>query len=141
MLIFSKSLFFLWAEAVATACYTQNCALIHPRYNKTPYELLRDRKPELKYLHVFGALCYLTNNFEDLGKLQPNADIGIFTSVVSITISIATLPPPDTARASSSTTIDRDDPSPSTSPNNDSTSPLINSTNVEEPNNEEEAER
>ncbi|GJY61319.1 retrovirus-related pol polyprotein from transposon TNT 1-94 [Tanacetum coccineum] len=78
MLIFSKSPLFLWAEAVATACYTQNRSLIHTRYNKTPYELLRDRKPELKYLHVFGALCYPTNDFEDLGKLQPKADIGIF---------------------------------------------------------------
>ncbi|GJS18383.1 integrase, catalytic region, zinc finger, CCHC-type containing protein [Tanacetum coccineum] len=66
------------AEAVATACYTQNCSLVHTRYNKTPYELLRDPKPELKYLHIFGALCYPTNNFEDLGKLQPKADIGVF---------------------------------------------------------------
>ncbi|GJR91187.1 retrovirus-related pol polyprotein from transposon TNT 1-94, partial [Tanacetum coccineum] len=56
------------------------CSFIHTRYNKTPYELLRDRKPELKYLYVFGALCYPTNDFEDLGKLQPNADIGIFIS-------------------------------------------------------------
>ncbi|GKA76440.1 retrovirus-related pol polyprotein from transposon TNT 1-94 [Tanacetum coccineum] len=66
------------AEAVATACYTQNCSLFHTRYNKTPYELLRGRKPELKYLHVFGDLYYPINNFEDLGKLQPKADIGIF---------------------------------------------------------------
>ncbi|GJW46760.1 retrovirus-related pol polyprotein from transposon TNT 1-94 [Tanacetum coccineum] len=78
MLIFSKSLLFLWVKAVATACYTQNRSLIHTRYDKTPYELLRDRKPELKYLHIFGALCYPTNDFEDLGKLQPKADIGIF---------------------------------------------------------------
>ncbi|GKC11320.1 retrovirus-related pol polyprotein from transposon TNT 1-94 [Tanacetum coccineum] len=69
MLIFSKSPVFLWAKVVATTCYTQNRSLIHPRYNKTPYELLRDRKPELKYLYIFGALCYPTNNFEDLGKL------------------------------------------------------------------------
>ncbi|GJZ93908.1 retrovirus-related pol polyprotein from transposon TNT 1-94 [Tanacetum coccineum] len=80
MLIFSKSPLFLWDEAVATACYTQNRSLIHTRYIKTPYELLQDRKPELKYLHVFGALCYPTNNFEDLGKLQPKANIGIFIS-------------------------------------------------------------
>ncbi|GKC01942.1 retrovirus-related pol polyprotein from transposon TNT 1-94 [Tanacetum coccineum] len=66
------------AKAVATACYTQNRSLIYTRYNKTPYELLRDRKPELKYLYSFGALCYPTNDFEDLGKLQPKADIGIF---------------------------------------------------------------
>ncbi|GJY34763.1 retrovirus-related pol polyprotein from transposon TNT 1-94 [Tanacetum coccineum] len=78
ILIFSKSLLFLWAEAVATACYTQNRSLIHTHYNKTPYELLRDRKPELKYLYVFDALCYPTNDFEDLGKLQPKADIRIF---------------------------------------------------------------
>ncbi|GJT51474.1 hypothetical protein Tco_0977631 [Tanacetum coccineum] len=37
-----------------------------------------DRKPELKYLHVFYALCYPTNDFEDIGKLQTKADIGIF---------------------------------------------------------------
>ncbi|GJX23021.1 retrovirus-related pol polyprotein from transposon TNT 1-94 [Tanacetum coccineum] len=80
MLIFSKSPLFLWAEAVATACYTQNRSLNHTRYNKTPYELLKDRKPELKYLHIFGALYYPTNDFEDLGKLQPKADIGIFIS-------------------------------------------------------------
>ncbi|GJZ59556.1 hypothetical protein Tco_0615372, partial [Tanacetum coccineum] len=45
-----------------------------------------------------------------------------------------------TARASSFTSRDQDAPSPSTSPNNESTSPPINSTNVEEPNNEEEAD-
>nr|GEY02832.1 integrase, catalytic region, zinc finger, CCHC-type, peptidase aspartic, catalytic [Tanacetum cinerariifolium] len=39
MQIFSKALIFLWAEAVATACYTQNQSLIHTRHNKTPYEL------------------------------------------------------------------------------------------------------
>ncbi|GKD67255.1 retrovirus-related pol polyprotein from transposon TNT 1-94, partial [Tanacetum coccineum] len=74
MLTFSKALLFLWAEAVTTACYTQNRSLIRKRDNKTPYELLHDRKP-LKYLHVFGALCYPTNDNEDLGKLKPKADI------------------------------------------------------------------
>ncbi|GKA23382.1 retrovirus-related pol polyprotein from transposon TNT 1-94 [Tanacetum coccineum] len=39
MMIFSKAPMFLWAEAVATACYTQNRSLIHTRHNKTPYEL------------------------------------------------------------------------------------------------------
>ncbi|GJV03051.1 retrovirus-related pol polyprotein from transposon TNT 1-94 [Tanacetum coccineum] len=45
MLIFSRLPEFLWAEAVATACFTQNWSIIHTRYNKTPYELLRGRKP------------------------------------------------------------------------------------------------
>ncbi|GJX23292.1 retrovirus-related pol polyprotein from transposon TNT 1-94, partial [Tanacetum coccineum] len=69
---------FLWAETVTTTCYTQNRSLICSRHNKTPYELLHDRKPDLKYFHVFGALCYPTNDSEDLGKLKPKADIGIF---------------------------------------------------------------
>ncbi|GJT02893.1 pyruvate, phosphate dikinase regulatory protein, chloroplastic [Tanacetum coccineum] len=36
------------------------------------------RKPDLSYLHVFGALCYPNNDCKDLGKLQAKADIGIF---------------------------------------------------------------
>ncbi|GJW13423.1 retrovirus-related pol polyprotein from transposon TNT 1-94 [Tanacetum coccineum] len=42
------------------------------------YELMHDKKPDLTFLHVFGSLCYLTNDSEDLGKLKPKADIGIF---------------------------------------------------------------
>ncbi|GJW62914.1 retrovirus-related pol polyprotein from transposon TNT 1-94 [Tanacetum coccineum] len=78
MLIFSKALMFLWAEAVATACYTQNRSLIHTRHCKTPYELVHDKKPDLTFFRVFGALCYPTNDSEDLRKLQPTVDIGIF---------------------------------------------------------------
>ncbi|GJX07666.1 retrovirus-related pol polyprotein from transposon TNT 1-94 [Tanacetum coccineum] len=78
MLIFSKALMFLWAEAVATECYTQNRSLIHTHHYKTPYELVHDKKPDLTFFRVFGALCYPTNDSEDLGKLQPTADIGIF---------------------------------------------------------------
>ncbi|GJR49000.1 integrase, catalytic region, zinc finger, CCHC-type containing protein [Tanacetum coccineum] len=78
MLIFSKAPMFLWAEVVATACYTQNRSLIHIRHDKTPYELVHDKKPDLTFFRVFGALCYPTNDSEDLGKLQLTADIGIF---------------------------------------------------------------
>ncbi|GJV96792.1 retrovirus-related pol polyprotein from transposon TNT 1-94 [Tanacetum coccineum] len=78
MLIYAKAPLFLWAEAVATACYTQNRSMIRRRHGKTPYELLHGKPPDLSYLHVFGALCYPTNDSENLGKLQPKADIGIF---------------------------------------------------------------
>nr|GFA31832.1 hypothetical protein [Tanacetum cinerariifolium] len=77
ILIFSKALMFLWAEVMATACYTQNRSLIHTRHHKTSYELVHNKKPDLTFLRVFGALCYLTNDSEDLGKLQPTADISI----------------------------------------------------------------
>ncbi|GKA50506.1 retrovirus-related pol polyprotein from transposon TNT 1-94 [Tanacetum coccineum] len=40
--------------------------------------LVHDNKPDLTFLRVFGALCYPTNDSEDLVKLQAKADIGIF---------------------------------------------------------------
>ncbi|GJZ58833.1 retrovirus-related pol polyprotein from transposon TNT 1-94 [Tanacetum coccineum] len=65
-------------KAVATACFTQNRTIIHTRHNKTPYELLRGRNPNVEYFHVFGSLCYPTNDRDDLGKMKPKADIGVF---------------------------------------------------------------
>nr|GFA69004.1 retrovirus-related Pol polyprotein from transposon TNT 1-94 [Tanacetum cinerariifolium] len=73
MLIFSRAPLFLWAEAIATACFTQNCSIIHCRFNKTPYELINDRKTDISFLHVFGALCYPKNDREDIGKLGAKA--------------------------------------------------------------------
>ncbi|GJY72100.1 retrovirus-related pol polyprotein from transposon TNT 1-94 [Tanacetum coccineum] len=66
MLIYAKALLFLWAEAVATACYTQNRSIICLRQGKTPYELLHDKLPDLSFFYVFGALYYLTNDIEIL---------------------------------------------------------------------------
>ncbi|GJY18651.1 retrovirus-related pol polyprotein from transposon TNT 1-94 [Tanacetum coccineum] len=68
MLIFAQAPLFLRAEAIATACYTQNQSIIRRRHGKTPYELLHDRKPDLSYVYVFGALCYPNNDSENLGK-------------------------------------------------------------------------
>ncbi|GJZ78931.1 putative ribonuclease H-like domain-containing protein [Tanacetum coccineum] len=65
-------------EAIDTACYTQNRSLIRLRDNKTPYELMQDKKLDLSFFHVFGALFYPTNDNDDLGKLDAKADIGIF---------------------------------------------------------------
>nr|GEY83573.1 integrase, catalytic region, zinc finger, CCHC-type, peptidase aspartic, catalytic [Tanacetum cinerariifolium] len=127
MMIFFKALMFLWAEAVATACYIQNQSLIHTHHNKILYELVHNKKPDLTFLYVFGALCYPINDSEDLGKLQPIADIRIFigyepsrkepprverlvssATVVSVLVNLVGTP--------SSTTIDQDAPSPSHSP-------------------------
>nr|GEZ09491.1 hypothetical protein [Tanacetum cinerariifolium] len=78
MLIYAQAPLFLWAEAMATACFTQNRAIIRLRHGKTPYELLHSKLPDLSFFHVFGALCYPTNDSDNLGKLQLKADIGIF---------------------------------------------------------------
>ncbi|GJS40741.1 retrovirus-related pol polyprotein from transposon TNT 1-94 [Tanacetum coccineum] len=77
MLIFSRLPEFLWAKAVSTACFTQNRSIYHTRYNKTPYKLLHGRKPNVEYFHVFGSLCYPTNDRDDLGKMKPKADIAM----------------------------------------------------------------
>nr|GEV26830.1 retrovirus-related Pol polyprotein from transposon TNT 1-94 [Tanacetum cinerariifolium] len=98
-------------KVVAIACYTQNRSLIHTRHNKTLYELVHAKKPNLTFFRVFGALCYPTNNCEDLGKLQPTADIGIFIGYApSKTVPVNTVGTP------SSNTIDQDAPCPSHSP-------------------------
>nr|GEV11550.1 retrotransposon protein, putative, unclassified [Tanacetum cinerariifolium] len=78
MLIFSRAPLFLWAEAIATACFTQNRSIIHRRFNKTPYELINGKKLDISFLHVFGALCYPKNDREDIRKLGAKGDIGFF---------------------------------------------------------------
>nr|GEZ91930.1 retrotransposon protein, putative, unclassified [Tanacetum cinerariifolium]GEZ92381.1 retrotransposon protein, putative, unclassified [Tanacetum cinerariifolium] len=78
MLIYAQASLFLWAEAVVTACFTQNRSIIRLRHEKTPYKLLHNKLPNLSFFYVFGALCYPTNDSENLGKLQPKADIRIF---------------------------------------------------------------
>nr|GEV21265.1 putative ribonuclease H-like domain-containing protein [Tanacetum cinerariifolium] len=49
MLTFSNLPLFLWPEAIATACFTQNRSIIHKRFDKTPYELMNKRKPNIKF--------------------------------------------------------------------------------------------
>ncbi|GKB72132.1 hypothetical protein Tco_0933544 [Tanacetum coccineum] len=45
-----------WAEAVATACYTQNRSIIISTHEKTAYHIINDRKPSIKHLHIFGIM-------------------------------------------------------------------------------------
>nr|GEU49687.1 hypothetical protein [Tanacetum cinerariifolium] len=75
MLIYTKASLFLWAEAVATACYTQNLSIVRLRHGKSPYDLLHDKLHDLSFFLEFGALCYPTNDSENLGQLQPKANI------------------------------------------------------------------
>nr|GEY50946.1 putative ribonuclease H-like domain-containing protein [Tanacetum cinerariifolium] len=51
MSIYAKALLFLWANPVATACYTQNRSIIRLCHGKTPYELLHDKLPDLYVDH------------------------------------------------------------------------------------------
>nr|GEW87909.1 integrase, catalytic region, zinc finger, CCHC-type, peptidase aspartic, catalytic [Tanacetum cinerariifolium] len=117
---------FTWAEVMATTCYTQNHSLIHTRHHKTPYELVHNKKPDLTFFRVFGALCYPTNDSKDLGKLQPTTDIGIFPMFDEyleppraerpVSHAQAVQASVNSAGTPSSTTIDKDAPSLSISP-------------------------
>nr|GFA13162.1 retrovirus-related Pol polyprotein from transposon TNT 1-94 [Tanacetum cinerariifolium] len=78
MLTFPNLPSFLWAEAIATACFTQNRSIIHKCFDKTPYDLINKRKPNIKFFRVFGCRCYLLNDYKDVGKLKAKKDIGVF---------------------------------------------------------------
>ncbi|KAI3665009.1 hypothetical protein L6452_43625 [Arctium lappa] len=69
---------FLWAEAVSTACHTQNRSIIHRRFQKTPYELINNRTPTIKYFYIFGCKCFVLNDRDSMNKFSAKADEGIF---------------------------------------------------------------
>ncbi|GJS59575.1 putative ribonuclease H-like domain-containing protein [Tanacetum coccineum] len=66
MLADSKLPTTFWAEAVNTACYVQNRVLVIKPHNKTPYELLLDRKPVLSFKRPFGCPVTILNTLDDL---------------------------------------------------------------------------
>ena len=61
-----------WAEAINTACYCSNLLYCHPLKEKTPYELLNGRKPNIAYFRVFGCKCYILKKGTRLGKFDKN---------------------------------------------------------------------
>nr|GEZ22364.1 hypothetical protein [Tanacetum cinerariifolium] len=69
---------FFWAEAIATACFTQNRSLVIPRHKKTPYHIINDRKRLVKFFHIFGSLCYIVRDGENLDKMKKKGDACIF---------------------------------------------------------------
>ncbi|GJX74638.1 putative zinc finger, CCHC-type containing protein [Tanacetum coccineum] len=74
MLSASKVPLYFWAEAIATACYTQNRSIIIPTHEKTTYHIINDRKPSIKHLHIFSCTCYLTRDGENPDKMKEKGD-------------------------------------------------------------------
>nr|GFC44319.1 putative ribonuclease H-like domain-containing protein [Tanacetum cinerariifolium] len=72
MLTFANLPLFLWAEAISTACFTQNHSIIHKRFDKTPYELMNKRKPNIKFFRVFGSAQVSETSKKDLEDLFHN---------------------------------------------------------------------
>nr|GEV05458.1 retrovirus-related Pol polyprotein from transposon TNT 1-94 [Tanacetum cinerariifolium] len=67
-----------WCNAVDTPSYIFNRILIKAILGKTPYELLRGRKPTLDYFKVFGSKCFILNTKDYLTKFNPESYKGIF---------------------------------------------------------------
>nr|GEX95868.1 hypothetical protein [Tanacetum cinerariifolium] len=74
---------YILAEAIATACYTQNRSIIILTHEKMAYHIINDRKPLIKHLHIFSCTCYLIRDGENLDKMKEKGDqcimVGYFT--------------------------------------------------------------
>ncbi|KAI3503844.1 hypothetical protein L1887_32298 [Cichorium endivia] len=78
MVNFANLPMYFWAEAISTACFTQNRSYIHKRFHITPYEVLNRRKPNVKFLHIFGCRCFIFNLKDHLTKFNDKSEEGIF---------------------------------------------------------------
>nr|GEU77069.1 hypothetical protein [Tanacetum cinerariifolium] len=78
MLCAVKVPLFFWAEVIATACFTQNRSLVIPRLERTPYHIINDQKPSIKFFYIFGSLCYIVRDGENLDKMKEKGDKCIF---------------------------------------------------------------
>ncbi|GKD62092.1 putative ribonuclease H-like domain-containing protein [Tanacetum coccineum] len=76
MLADSKLPTMFWTEAVSTACYVLNRVLVTQPHNKTPYELVSGKVPNISHLKPFGCLVTILNTSDHLGKFKGKADEG-----------------------------------------------------------------
>ncbi|GJR34689.1 retrovirus-related pol polyprotein from transposon TNT 1-94 [Tanacetum coccineum] len=67
-----------WCNAIDTSTYILNRILIRAILGKTPYEILRGRKPTLDYFRVFGSKCFILNTKDYLTKFDPKSYKGVF---------------------------------------------------------------
>ncbi|GJX69460.1 retrovirus-related pol polyprotein from transposon TNT 1-94 [Tanacetum coccineum] len=47
-----------------------NRSLVIPRQEKTPYHIINGRKPSVKFFHIFGSLCYIIRDGENIDKMK-----------------------------------------------------------------------
>nr|GEY14321.1 retrovirus-related Pol polyprotein from transposon TNT 1-94 [Tanacetum cinerariifolium] len=67
-----------WCNVVDTSTYFLNRILIRAILEKTPYKLLRGRKPTLDYFRMFGSKCFILNTKDYLTKFDPKSYEGVF---------------------------------------------------------------
>ena len=74
----------LWGEVVNTACHTVNRVYFRPGTKKTPYELWKGRKPNVKYFRIFGSTYFILKDRENVEKFDSRSDEEIFLGYSSI---------------------------------------------------------
>ncbi|GJT54819.1 retrovirus-related pol polyprotein from transposon TNT 1-94 [Tanacetum coccineum] len=62
-----------WCNAVDTSTYILNRILIRAIIGKTPYVILKGRKPTLDYFRVFGSKCFILNTKDYITKFDPKS--------------------------------------------------------------------
>ena len=73
----------LGGEVVSIAYHTVIWVYFRPGTKKTPYELWKGRKPNVKYFRIFGSTCFILEDRENVGKFDSRSDKGIFLSYSS----------------------------------------------------------
>lgn len=70
---------YFWMDVINTACHILNRMVIQTILEKTPYELLKDKKPNIPYFCLFCCKCFILNNKKkNLGKFDAKSDESIF---------------------------------------------------------------
>ena len=78
-----------WAEAINTAAYLHGRSPSRPLCNKTPYEVLQNKKPEISHLRRFGCAAYkLIPEEQRVGKFVERAQECAFLGYVHDTSKI-----------------------------------------------------
>jgi len=70
--------YYFWAEAMNTTCHVHNRVTLRSGTTTTLYEIWKERKPTVKYFHVFGSKCYILADREHRRKMDPKSYDGIF---------------------------------------------------------------
>ena len=58
--------------------YVLNRVLLRPILKKIPYELWKNKKPNISYFKFFGSKCFILNTKDNLGKFDAKSDVGLF---------------------------------------------------------------
>ena len=72
---------YLWGEAVRHATYLINRVPIRTLSNQTPYECIREKKPSVSHIKVFGCMAYAKKDAGQLRKLDDRSEAAVHLGI------------------------------------------------------------